>query len=84
MCAAYRIAVQGWTKEEALKEMTVGGFGFHGIWDNPIQWIDKLDIDKIKKAGIRENTGPTAARAGTYMRLIKCPKKKSRSIFAWG
>lgn len=84
MCAVYRIAVQGWTKEEALKEMTVGGFGFHGIWDNLIQWIDKLDIDKIKKAGIRENTEPVVAPASMYMRLIKCPKKKSRSIFAWG
>jgi len=48
MCAVYRIAVQGWTKEEALREMTEGGFGFHGIWDNLIQWINGLDIDKIK------------------------------------
>ena len=53
MCAVYRIAVQGWTKEEALREMTGGGFGFHGIWDNLIQWINRLDIDKIKqRAGI--------------------------------
>jgi hypothetical protein len=53
MCAVYRIAVQGWTKEEALREMTEGGFGFHGIWDNLIQWINRLDIDKIKqRAGI--------------------------------
>jgi protein tyrosine/serine phosphatase len=56
MCAIYRIAVEGWTKEDALKEMTEGGFGFHGIWGNLTQWIGKLDIDKIKKAGIRENT----------------------------
>jgi protein tyrosine phosphatase (PTP) superfamily phosphohydrolase (DUF442 family) len=54
MCALYRVAVQGWTKEEALKEMVQGGFGFHGIWENLIQWIDGLDIEKIKKrAGIR-------------------------------
>jgi len=53
MCAVYRMAVQGWTKEEALREMTEGGFGFHGIWDNLIQWINRLDIDKIKlRAGI--------------------------------
>jgi len=84
MCAVYRIAVQGWTKEEALKEMTEGGFGFHGILDNLIQWIDKLDIDKIKKAGMGENTDPVAAPARMHMRLIECPKKKSRSIFAWG
>ncbi len=61
LCAVYRIAVQGWTKEKALKEMVEGGFGFHGIWANLIQWINKLDIDKIReKAGIRENIEPVA------------------------
>jgi protein tyrosine/serine phosphatase len=54
MCAIYRVAVQGWSKEEALKEMTQGGFGFHGIWENLIRWINGLDIEEIKKkAGIR-------------------------------
>jgi protein tyrosine/serine phosphatase len=54
MCALYRVAVQGWTKEEALKEMKEGGLGVHGIWDNLIQWMNGLDIDGIKKkAGIR-------------------------------
>jgi protein tyrosine/serine phosphatase len=54
MCALYRIVVQGWTKEEALKEMMEGGFGFHGIWENLIQWINELDIEGIKKrAGFR-------------------------------
>ena len=56
MCAIYRIAVQGWAKEEALKEMVEGGFGFHGIWGHLAQWINKLDIGKIKqKAGIMEH-----------------------------
>lgn len=31
MCALYRIAVQGWSKEDAIREMTAGGFGFHRI-----------------------------------------------------
>jgi protein tyrosine phosphatase (PTP) superfamily phosphohydrolase (DUF442 family) len=54
MCVLYRVALQGWSKQEALKEMTDGGFGFHGIWENLIQWINGLDIDGIKrKAGIR-------------------------------
>jgi len=54
MCALYRVVVQGWSKEEALKEMAQGGFGFHGIWENLIQWINRLEIDRIKKkAGIR-------------------------------
>jgi protein tyrosine phosphatase (PTP) superfamily phosphohydrolase (DUF442 family) len=54
MCALYRVVVQGWSKEEALKEMMQGGFGFHGIWENLIQWINGLDIEGIKKkAGIK-------------------------------
>jgi protein tyrosine/serine phosphatase len=49
MCALYRIVVQGWSREEALKEMAQGGFGFHRIWENLIQWINGLDIEGIKK-----------------------------------
>ena len=49
MCAIYRVAVQGWSKEAAIKEMTDGGYGFHGIWQNLIHWINALDIDEIKK-----------------------------------
>jgi protein tyrosine phosphatase (PTP) superfamily phosphohydrolase (DUF442 family) len=53
MSAIYRIAVQGWTKGEAIKEMTEGGFGFHGVFKNLLSWIEELDIAKIKNdAGI--------------------------------
>jgi protein tyrosine/serine phosphatase len=55
MCAVYRMAVQGWTKEEALKEMTEGGFGFHEVWSNLQDWAGNLDVEKIKKeAGISD------------------------------
>ena len=54
MCAIYRVAVQGWSKEEALKEMTEGGYNFHSIWRNLVTWFNKHDIEKIRKAaGIR-------------------------------
>ena len=49
MSALYRVAVQGWTKEEALREMTEGGFGFHKIWKNLPVWLERLDIEAIKK-----------------------------------
>jgi protein tyrosine phosphatase (PTP) superfamily phosphohydrolase (DUF442 family) len=54
MCAIYRVSVQGWSKKEAIQEMTQGGFGFHGIWDNLIKWISELDIE-----GINERVGIT-------------------------
>jgi protein tyrosine phosphatase (PTP) superfamily phosphohydrolase (DUF442 family) len=49
MCALYRVAIQGWSKEAAIREMTDGGYGFHGIWQNLIRWINGLNIDRIKK-----------------------------------
>jgi protein tyrosine/serine phosphatase len=49
MCAIYRIAVQGWSKDDAIKEMTDGGYGYHTIWKNLIEYLQKLDIEAIKK-----------------------------------
>lgn len=49
LCALYRIIVQGWSKEEAIREMTGGGYGFHAIWDNLIQYIREVDIVAIKR-----------------------------------
>jgi protein tyrosine phosphatase (PTP) superfamily phosphohydrolase (DUF442 family) len=59
MCAVYRVAVQGWTKDEAIREMTQGEYGFHGIWDNLIAFVKALDIEGIKrKVGISESGLP--------------------------
>jgi protein tyrosine phosphatase (PTP) superfamily phosphohydrolase (DUF442 family) len=53
MCALYRVAIEGWTKDEAIEEMTKGGYGYHTIWKNLITYIRELDIEKIKqKAGL--------------------------------
>lgn len=49
MCAIYRVAVQGWTKAEAVREMTDGGYGFHEVWQNLPAWIDGLDIAALRK-----------------------------------
>ena len=49
MCAIYRVAVDGWSKEDAIQEMTKGDFGFHSVWTNLIRFIQKLDVDAIKK-----------------------------------
>jgi protein tyrosine/serine phosphatase len=50
MSALYRIVVQGWTKEDALKEMVDGGYGFHPVWTNIITYVKNVDIEKIKHA----------------------------------
>lgn len=54
MSAIYRVAVEGWTKEEAIREMTEGGFNFHEVWVNLPPWIADLDIEAIRnEAGIK-------------------------------
>ena len=53
MCAVYRIFVQGWSKENAIEEMTKGGYGFHSIWLNLADFIRKMNVNEIKqKAGL--------------------------------
>ncbi|MCB9655052.1 MAG: dual specificity protein phosphatase family protein [Deltaproteobacteria bacterium] len=48
MTAIYRIIVEGWSKEAAIEEMTRGGFGFHSIWTNLIDYVEDLDVSKFK------------------------------------
>lgn len=54
MCAAYRVVVQGWTKDEAIREMTDGGYGLHQVWTNLKPWLQAMDVDAVRaKAGIK-------------------------------
>ena len=54
MIAIYRMAVQGWPKSEAIQEMTSDNFGFHTVWKNLIEYLEKLDVEAVrKKAGIK-------------------------------
>lgn len=49
MSAVYRIVVQGWSKDEAIREMTKGGYGFHPIWSGLIDTIRKLDVAALRR-----------------------------------
>lgn len=49
LIAAYRLAVQGWTKDEAIREMTEGGYGFHAVWTNLIVWVRELDVERLRR-----------------------------------
>lgn len=53
MVALYRVAVEGWCKEDAIREMTDPRHGFNPIWVNLPEWIRELDVDAIREeAGI--------------------------------
>lgn len=55
MVALHRIAVQGLSKEQAISEMTKGGFGFNEVWVNLPDWIRNLDVDAIRREAGIEN-----------------------------
>lgn len=53
MIAIYRIAIEGWSKDDAIAEMKSPQFGFHAVWQNLIRYVRSLNIDRLKrKAGI--------------------------------
>jgi len=48
MIAMYRILHQRWTTQQALIEMTSGGYGFHPLWQNIIDYITHADVDALR------------------------------------
>jgi protein tyrosine phosphatase (PTP) superfamily phosphohydrolase (DUF442 family) len=55
MCAAYRVVVQGWSKDEAIEEMTKGGFASRRPYGSVVNFVRKLDVDRVKQlAGLKE------------------------------
>jgi tyrosine-protein phosphatase SIW14 len=73
MCAAYRIAVQGWTKEQALDEMTRGGFGFCEGYQGLVRYIRALDIHAIMQRVMADKPAGTAPAASGSAEGIVSP-----------
>ena len=49
MSAMYRIVLQGWSKRDAIEEMTEGGYGYHSIWGNLIELIEEVDVEEVRE-----------------------------------
>ena len=49
LTAIYRMAVQGWCPEEAIREMTEGGNYFHPLWQNLIRTVREIDVERVRK-----------------------------------
>ena len=49
VCAFYRIIFQNVSKEDAIHEMTEGGYGFHRIYKNIIRRIKEANVEQIRK-----------------------------------
>ena len=55
VAAMYRMAYQGWSKQQALEELQHGGYGFHSVWKNIPRYIRDVDVPAIRRAlGIAE------------------------------
>jgi tyrosine-protein phosphatase SIW14 len=57
MCAIYRIAVDGWSKQAAIDEMTRGGFGYHW-WTGLTKFVREIDVDWLReRVGLKIGAG---------------------------
>ena len=55
MCAAYRVVVQGWSKNEAIEEMNKGGFARRRPYGSVVDFVRKLDVEQVRQlAGLKE------------------------------
>ena len=50
MAAMYRVVVQGWSKEDALSEMTEGGFGDSQHFKDGVRYMMRADVEKLRLA----------------------------------
>ncbi len=68
LCAAYRVAVEGWSKEEAVREMTQGGHHYQSVWWNVVQAVYEMDVERVRRlAGIE----PIQSGAGAPAAPVK-------------
>jgi protein tyrosine phosphatase (PTP) superfamily phosphohydrolase (DUF442 family) len=53
MIAIHRVVREGWSKADAIEEMTEGAFGFHPIWSGLPDFVRDLDVEAVRrKAGL--------------------------------
>jgi protein tyrosine phosphatase (PTP) superfamily phosphohydrolase (DUF442 family) len=48
MAAFYRMVFEGWSKDRAIEEMTQGGYNYHSVWSNLLDFIRAADIDSYR------------------------------------
>jgi protein tyrosine/serine phosphatase len=49
ICALYRMVYQGWDRTKAIEEMRKGGYGFHGIWQGLVDYLERVDVEALRK-----------------------------------
>jgi protein tyrosine/serine phosphatase len=49
VCAMYRIVEQRWSREDAIRELDEGGYGFHRMFANIPAYLRKVNVEKIRR-----------------------------------
>jgi len=49
LIAMHRVVIDGWTREQAIAEMTRGGTQFHSLYGNLIDFVRNADIAAIQR-----------------------------------
>ena len=47
--ALYRVVVQGWTKEQAVREMNEGGYHHSGLFRNLDRYVMRANVDALRR-----------------------------------
>jgi protein tyrosine/serine phosphatase len=50
MSAMYRRLYEGWSADDALRELTDGGYGYHSVWRNIRKYVRNADLEKLRAA----------------------------------
>jgi protein tyrosine/serine phosphatase len=66
LCAVYRVVVCNWSRDKAIREMTEGGFGFNPAWQNLVNYVRKLDVEKLRReSGLKPDDRTSRSIPGT-------------------
>ena len=57
--AMYRTVIQGWSREDALREMVEGGFGNQDDMNDAIRYVRNADIEAIRQAMSEGSCSPS-------------------------
>ncbi len=47
--AMYRMIFQGWSREAAIDELVNGGYGYHAVYANIVEYLKKVDVQAIRR-----------------------------------
>ncbi|MEJ8854893.1 tyrosine-protein phosphatase [Variovorax robiniae] len=61
--ALYRMVVQGWSKYAARHEMFRGGYGYHTLWRNIPRYLERVDVEAMRRALLAAEQPPASLRA---------------------